>query len=189
MSQFNQFNPGGGDHSGLSKIGPKSTMGKLLPIVVLAAGWYVLPSGRARNFYTWAWIAIVAGLAVIDYPDGDTSKNPWGTPTVWSYLLWALGLFFVIQMFREVRAQRRHVAAEQAAWQPVPAPITPHTAPVERPEPVVAAPAPAAEPEEPEVDVMSDFWLPEPQRRVVRRGETLSGVKFTDRRAVDPRNL
>lgn len=176
---------------------------------ILLAGWYVLPSGRARNLYMYTWAATIGGFATMYIGHADDPNrvdHPFGQVNVWSILVWAFALFCLVSLVREVRSAKRAIAAGEAehpallvrkakAWanndpKPVeivgplaeasPANVNAVQVVVTQP---AAAPAPAPE------TMVSKLWIPEPSRRVMRGGETLGGTKFTDRRANDPRNI
>lgn len=174
---------------------------KYWPAAVFLFGWYILPTGRARNLYCMAFAAYFIGLAVMNFDTspGHGAKQPWEvmTPSVWSLLLWVFGIFCHYLMFSEVRAHRR--AQRTAAVAPVAAPSAPVT-PVPQPRPVAPAPATRAPDPKPAAptpsrlhmatQTASGLHIPSHTRRRVRRGgQTLSGTPIKDRRTVDPRSL
>jgi hypothetical protein len=182
------FNRTGGDHSALQSMN-RSAFSKAWPPVVFLAGWYVLPSGRARNLYALAWFGFVGGLLTMHMYTGEGhAQRPFyenWTPSIWSYLLWILGVVCLVRMFSDISRAKRGVAtAQQITVETVEPPTAPEpvepTAPRER---AVVARAPA------EAAPVSKLWLPEPSRKVRRGGETLSGTPFNDRRASDRRNI
>jgi hypothetical protein len=183
-----QFNRTGGDHSALQSMN-SSGLSKAWPPVVFLAGWYVLPSGRARNLYTLSWLGFVGGALTMSMYTGEGhAQRPFyenWTPTVWSYLLWILGVVCLVRMFIDIsRSKRGGAPAQQSTVGTVEAPTAP--APVETAAPrelATVARAPA------EASPVSKLWLPEPSRKVRRGGETLSGTPFNDRRASDRRNI
>jgi len=150
----------------------------------LLAGLYSLPTSRARNLYAASWFAIVGGILTIhtDYSPGYASRGWWNnyTPTVWSYLLWGIGIWCIVAMWTDVAQFRR---AQRAAAQ---APVA--ARPVVAVQPIAATPVPTPAPA-PHVSKLIIPSFPGQGRQVLRRSETLSGIPIKDRRSVDPRTL
>lgn len=175
--------------------------GGIWPVAGFLLGWWLMPTGRARNLYCYSFFAIIGGLLVMDFDTspGHGSKQPWEvmTPTIWSWLLWAFGTFCLVLLIGEIRAARR--ARRTAAVEPVELQEAPE-APAAQPTaavPATAAPAPAPKRPTPTRNRLimasttdSGLHLPSYTRRRVRRGgQTLSGTPIKDRRTVDPRSL
>jgi len=105
----------------LDNLTGRSRASDVVPLALFLAGLYSLPTSRARNLYVASWFAIVGGILTIhtDYSPGYASRpfyENW-TPTVWSYLLWAVGIWCIVALVREVRlwklARRIYLAGLQ----------------------------------------------------------------------------
>jgi hypothetical protein len=100
-------------------FGTRTFAGRWGPYILFAAGYYVLPPGRPRNLYLSSALAIIGGFFVLDFHETQPEEPTWlnASPTIWSYLLWALGAWLTFSLIVEVRSLLR-LARQHGAGRP-----------------------------------------------------------------------
>jgi hypothetical protein len=80
------------------------------PYLVASAPMWLLPTARARQLYTWTLGLTIFGMFFMKFPDDDIPvavRNPWPMPSVWTYLIWMVAVYFFIKMFQELGRHKR----------------------------------------------------------------------------------